>query len=255
MKIETVNTLEDGRPQYRLGDAVLLRGVPCGRLAFNYVATDQQHFNGTVLYEYGLKIDQNNPEPQWEVLRETVARKSQEMKLALPREDELVIHLRMGDTKGFKQPAEIFVDYIMELIHYLVTPITQITIVTALHFGKLLLENQMTKEQVSIAKSNDVRKIRKICDLFSERMIKARLYSHKEIDKDFCFLSNSKYLVLGNGHFSACAAMVSNAKCFIPPWARAGIEVNIDELLNSREDAPPYDLNDTPLKDNSVTKR
>ncbi|MCP4397462.1 MAG: hypothetical protein GY801_09225 [bacterium] len=234
MKIEIVNTLDDGRPQYRLGDAVLIRNTPCGKQAFNYVATDQRHFQGSVLYEYASKIDRKSPEPQWEVLKEVVSHKSQEMKLDPPREDELVIHLRMGDTKGFKLSAENFVDYITDVINCFEMPISQITIVTAIHFGKLLIENQMTKEQVFISIFNDNIKIREICGLFSEKTFNARLYSHKDIDQDFCFLSNSKYLVLGNGHFSVCAAMVSNAECFIPPWARKGIEVNIDELLNSR---------------------
>ncbi|MFC1852295.1 hypothetical protein ACFL27_19025 [candidate division CSSED10-310 bacterium] len=241
MKIEIVNTLDDDRPQYRLGDAVLLRDNSCGKLALKYVATNQRHFKGTVLYEYASKIDQNNPEPQWKVLKEVVLKKTKEMKLDLPREDELVVHLRMGDTKGFKQSAELCVDYLKDVINRFEIPISQITLVTAIHFGKLLLENQMTKEQVLIAKLNNIKKIRKIFDLFSEKKLKARLYSHKDIDKDFCFLSNAKYLVIGNGHFSVCAAMVSNAECFIPPWAGKGIDVNIDELLNSRKDFPQYD--------------
>jgi len=240
MKIEIVNTLDDGRPQYRLGDAVLIRNTPCGKQAFNYVAADRRHFQGRVLYEYASKIDQNSPEPQWEVLKKVVSKKSQEIQLNLPREDELVVHLRMGDTKGFKLSAETFVDYITDLINCFETPLSQITIVTAIHFGKLLIENQMTKEQVFISTLNDIIKIRKIFNLFSEQKLNARLYSNKDIDKDFCFLSNSKYLVLGNGHFSLCAAMVSKAECFIPPWARTGIEINIDELLNSRKDFPQY---------------
>ena len=59
----------------------------------------------------------------------------------------------------------------------------------------------------------------------------ARLYSHEDIDRDFCFLARSKLLVLGNGHFSLSAAKISNARCLVPPWAKTGSELTFDEMI------------------------
>jgi len=188
-----------------------------------------------VLFEYASRIDRSNTGPQWEVLKEVAAEKTRELGLVPPKENELVIHLRMGDRKGFKQSPEALVNYIMELINRINSPMTQITIVTAIHFGKLVLENQWSRQQVSLATLSDNAKLKNIIDLFSEEGHRARLYSHEQIDRDFCFLSNTRLLVLGSGHFSLCAAMVSQAECFIPPWAGSGSMINTNEMLESRK--------------------
>ena len=43
---------------------------------------------------------------------------------------------------------------------------------------------------------------------------------------------NAKLLVMGSGHFSLCAAMISDAICFITPWAKTGSELKFEELIN-----------------------
>lgn len=234
MIIETVNTLEENQPQYRLGDAVLCRDRSCGEQAFAFVAANRESFEGTVFYEYARRIDRSNPDPQWGVLKKVVAEKSRQIDLEFPGEDELVIHLRMGDWKGFKLPAERLVNYVMRLMNRLDFSISKITIVTAIHFGELLLVNQMSGEQVSLAIARDTATVKDIIRLFLENGQAVRIQSSREIERDFCFLANSRLLVLGNGHFSLSAAMVSSAECFIPPWARRGSKFNIDEMLASR---------------------
>lgn len=231
-KIEIVNLIGDGRPQYRLGDAVLKRDASYGLMAFNLVATAKHYFDGTILYEYASKIDRSSNDPQWDVLKKAVARKTRELELEPPKEDELVVHLRLGNQKGFNQSPETFVDYIVGLINGIGAPISQVTIVTAIHYGKSYLVKHENEERVSKDSINNRETVRKIIDLLKEMKIAAVLYSHEDIDKDFCFLSSSKYLVLGKGHFSLCAAMVSDSVIFVPPWARRGAEVDIDELLN-----------------------
>ncbi len=198
------------------------------------MASNRTLFEGTVLFEYASRINRSDHGPQWQVLKEVVSEKTRELGLEPPKENELVIHLRMGDRKGFKRGPETLVNYVMDLIKGIDSPISQITIVTAIHFGRLVLEKQMSAEQVSIATFSDNAKLQNIIGLFSARGRAARLYSHKEIDRDFCFLSNSQLLVLGNGHFSLCAAMVSQAECFVPPWVESGSIFNMSEMLESR---------------------
>ncbi|HIF21318.1 MAG TPA: hypothetical protein EYQ27_05270 [Gemmatimonadetes bacterium] len=234
MKVAIVNTLKDGRPQYRLGDAVLMRHTGFGRKAFAFIADNAHLFQRSVGVEYARSIDRDNPAPQWEVLEEVVRRRCSELDLELPRDDELVVHLRMGDVKGFKLRAEMLVEYIEKSISRLESPIRQVTVVTALHYGRSVLENELTESKLQDAISGELGKIEKVLGLFVESGLQARLHSHDDIDRDFCFLANARTLVLGNGHFSACAALVSRARCFIPPWARSGTEVDIDALLAAR---------------------
>ncbi len=234
MDIKVVNTVEDGNPQYRLGDAVLFRHHRAGKLAMGFVAGDQRSFGDTILYEYSTRIDPEDTGPQWPVLKDIVARKTSALNLSPPREDELVVHLRIGNFKGYKQPAEAFVDYLQDLVDSIAPGVDRLTIVTAIHNGKHYIENK-TEEQLATALVTDFERVKRILDLLLENGISARLYSHDDIDRDFCFLSNARNLVLGNGHFSVCAAMVSNARCFIPPWVDNGEELDLDSLLESRE--------------------
>jgi hypothetical protein len=122
----------------------------------------------------------------------------------------------------------------MDLIDGFDSPVSKITIVTAIHFGKTILENQSSGEQISIATAIDTARVKIIAGQFGQKGQSARIFSSREIDRDFCFLANTRRLVLGNGHFSLCAAMISDAECFVPPWARGGAEQNIDALLESR---------------------
>ncbi len=217
-----------------MGDAVLKRDELYGRQALAFVTSEPLLFEDTILFEYSSRIDLSDPDPQWEVLREVVSAKTKRLSLALPSENELVVHLRMGDVKGFKLPEESFVDYINKVIASANTRFTRVTIVSAIHFGRTLLMNRTSRQQIRSAVENDRKKIRNIVDLIAETGLKARLYSHEDIDKDFCFLSSSEHLVLGNGHYSLCAAMISSADIFVPYWARNGVDVDIDFLLNAK---------------------
>ena len=219
VKIETVNTLENDSPQYRLGDAVIYRHARGGERALAYVANSPQHFSGTFVYEYASKINRDDPDPQWAVLRDIVLRRSREREFEQPGADELVIHLRLGDTKGYKLTADVFVDYVVRLLDSLETRIHCVRIVTALHFGKLVLEDAHRADTMAGDISGDIIKVHQVMALFSARSIQASVYSHQNIDQDFSFLVHARYLLLGNGHFSLCAAMISGAQCFVPPWA------------------------------------
>lgn len=219
MNVEFVNTLEGKVPQYRLGDAVFFRHADSGKRAFNAVLTNPELFTGTILHTYATRIDRESTDPQWHILKDVVAEKTREIGLVPPREDELVVHLRMGDEKGFKLSPEVFVNYMDNIVTQERYTLDRITIVTALHYGKVRL-TKMGEEEVRSVTRREIHKVRAMVDLLSERGISTRIYSHQQIDLDFCYLANSRYLVLGNGHFSLCAAQISDALCAVPPWVR-----------------------------------
>ncbi len=140
----------------------------------------------------------------------------------------------MGDGKGYKPPPERLFNYIEVVLQELECSIAKVTIVTASHFGRSLLENKLTPAQLEKERHRDNICLSQILELLERRDVKTRIYSHSDIDQDFCFLSGAKYLVLGNGHFSLCAMMVSDAQVFVPPWTRMGSQIDINPLIISK---------------------
>jgi hypothetical protein len=238
MQVEAVNLARDGRPQYRLGDAVLKRNTRYGKAAFRAAANNEDCFAGTILHEYACRIDASSDDPQWPILRDIVAKKSANLGIELPAPDELVVHLRLGDSKGYRRPAANLVDYLADIIARSHPEISTATIVTAIHFGQTYI-HKVGRKRIDCETSADRDRALDIVRLSAERGIRARLYSHADVDRDFCFLASARHLVLGNGHFSLCGAMISDATVFVPPWSRRGTYVDIDSLLESRPQATP----------------
>ena len=236
MRVEAVNLRSDGRPQYRLGDAVIRRDKGYGRAALQMVARAESFFEGTILYEYARRIDRDSDAPQWGVLADVVRRKARQLEIDGPRKDELVAHLRLGNDKGYVRTAAAFVDYVTGILDGLWPVVSTVSVVTAIHFGATYLDLH-GGEKLEKTSADHRNKVREIMDLFAARETEARLISHADVDTDFCYLANSEVLVLGNGHFSLCGAMISDAVIFVPPWARSGTDLDIDELLRSRDPA------------------
>lgn len=234
MKLEVVNLRGDGRPQYRLGDAVLRRDQAYGRAALDMVARAGRFFEGTLLHGYAHRIDRDSPAPQWPVLRGLVRHTSQRLGFDLPGNDELIVHLRLGNAKGYAGAATTFVDSIVAILDDLGPAVSSVSVVTAVHFGATFLDRHRDGDRPARAAAEHRRTVAEIMQLLSVRNLAARLISRADVDLDFCTLANARYLVLGNGHFSLCAAMVSDAVTFVPSWARSGTDLNVDELLHSR---------------------
>lgn len=230
--IELVNEPIDGRPQYRIGDAVLMRRHQHGRNALGIVLRNPEYFRCSILYDYAKKIDKENPDPQWRILKEVVTTYATEKKYDLPDNNELVIHLRLGNVKDYKGAPELLVEYTMDLVGGINVDVHAITVVTAVHFGETFYKGKSSRQEVSESVRHYADKTGRILELLATQGFAARLYSHREIDRDFSYLAHSKYLVLGNGLFSLCAAMISEAQCFVPPWAKTGTKLEFREMID-----------------------
>ncbi|MEM7584917.1 MAG: hypothetical protein AAF560_16105 [Acidobacteriota bacterium] len=234
-RVEVVNLKSDGRPQYRLGDAILKRDERYGRQALSMVANAKDCFEGTILYEYARRIDRDSSDPQWPVLFDVVRRKIPRLAIARPAEDELVAHLRLGNVKGYHYPATDLVDYVAAVLDHLPAEVARVSLVTAVHFGQGYLDQHDGGTQLQDDIAGYREKVAEILSLFGERGIEAKLVSHPDADTDFCYLAQAQTLILGNGHFSLCAAMISGAWTFVPPWATRGTYVDVGQLLGSRD--------------------
>lgn len=239
LNLEWVNFANNGEPQYRIGDAVLMRHHRFGRYALQMVMDNPDRFETSVLFQYGTKIDPDNADPQLSVLRQVVDTHLLKNRLD-PPEDELVVHLRLGNVKGFNRAPEVFTNYIKKLIRTSEYQTEQVTIVSALHFGKTFFKGNLSSDKAKEISRGYEDQVGQIMVLLNEAGIDARVYSHADIDRDFCFLSTARNLVLGNGHFSIAAAAISNARCFLPPWFRTGSELDIHDLLGARLEMDPF---------------
>jgi hypothetical protein len=238
MTIASVNFDDAARVQYRLGDAVLMRSAAYGRRAMEMVASNDS-FEGSLLHTYAARIDRGSADPQWSILQQLVQERVASADLPQPARNELVVHLRLGNGKGFDQSGE----KPERLVRYVVDTATaertdQVVVVTAIHFGASHLRKHCDGNQIAIETRQAQQVADQIMGQLSDAGLDVRLHSDEDIDEAFCFLAGAHRLVLGNGHFSLCAAMISNAKVFVPSWARPGSSVDIDSLLRSRAPAP-----------------
>lgn len=165
-------------------------------------------------------------------MKEIVTSYAAEKNYDLPGSNELVIHLRLGNVKNYKGTPELLVDYTMDLIGGINVDVRAITVVTAVHFGETFYKGKSSRQEVSESVRHYADKTGRILELLANQGFAAGLYSHREIDRDFSYLAHSKYLVLGNGLFSLCAAMISEARCFVPPWAKTGTELEFGEMID-----------------------
>ena len=232
MSLSIVNLHGTEHPQYRLGDAVLKRDTSYGKQAFERATAEPSPFPGSLLDSYARLINHASTDPQWKILRAVTRRRTADLRLELPRTDELVVHLRLGNAKGFDQPVETFVDYLTQM--RTAEGFERLTIVSAIHFGALYVAKHRESAQVESEISEATSTVARIIEELVAAGLDVQLRSNDEIDDDFCYLAGARRMVLGNGHFSLCAAMVSEATVFVPPWARSGAEVDVDQLLQSR---------------------
>jgi hypothetical protein len=228
LSISHVNTLEE-KPQYRLGDAILFsKHTYWGKEAYNLVSSAPKHFRNSLLYKYSRLVSEGARLPDWKVLRGLVDNKITKNKLEIPFHNELVVHLRMGDDKGgVSLQGDKVVGYIRKTAQSL--GVKRIAIVTALHFGRNWIYEH-TRSELELEKKLNLNKINEIISGLNGSL-SVRVMSRDDIDADFCFLTKAPYLIIGNGHFSVCAAMCGRGSLFIPPWVNNPF-ISDEALLN-----------------------
>ncbi len=254
-QVRLVNANPDLRPQYRLGDAVVLRAQSAGQQIARRILQNAEAFRHTILYRYLEQIDLLDPDPRWDTLREVVRAHSTQPRVSKPDPDELVIHLRMGDHKGYQGSVEEFVAFVRHVVERWETPINRVTVVTAIHFGESLIRNRLTAAQLEAHAERVVGRIRRIVEALSTVLPSAAVYSHDDVDTDFCYLANAVNLVPCGGNFSLCAAMISDAEICVPPWANSAGSIDIRESLATTSRPPGPVINGGSGKGSSPENR
>ena len=193
-----------GRGLYRLGEAAMkIKG------AMAEIIDPKNNFHNTIGHKYVTEVVlqylnkttmKNNRSSDIGLLRSLVSEYIQLNNCSLPKDDELVIHLRMGDSNRVND-SHHFISVITPIIDK-VRP-RHITIVTAVHncFEEALLKDN------SIILSD-------ITEFLSSTHIPFKIKS-SDVDADFCYLVTAKHLAISNGNFSLIAGLC-NENCLYP---------------------------------------
>ena len=182
-----IQTLNTGIVKYRLGDAVLLGNSAIGvaRGVLN------EKFKGTIGYEY---VSKSSALADIKRLNGLIDKHIKLHNYKLPDDDEVVVHLRIGDNGEPHRPRGKLIDSDSEfnrlvgLIKDAASGFSdKITVVTAMHSVDGPQDDHYS-----------------VVDLLCER-IPVTIKSSANVDEDFCYLARAKKLIVTKGNFSDLA--------------------------------------------------
>ena len=181
-----IQSLNTGIVKYRLGDAILLRNSAIGTARGVLHPT----FKGTIGYEY---VSMNDTAGDIECMNRLIDKHIELHNYKLPEDDEVVVHLRIGDNGPPNRRRNKLVkdgefDRLVKLIKETARGFSdRIVVVTAVH-------------SVEGAGDSEYGIVKRLC---SE--IPVTIKSSPNIDEDFCYLARAKRLVVTKGNFSDLA--------------------------------------------------
>lgn len=204
MKDYTNQVQELTNNPYRFSDVFSL-GIPETDIILN-----DPRYAESILAEY---LTTKKRDKDISTLKEVTNRHSQ--KYSKPDENELVFHLRLGDA-GWDQFN--FIDELDKYIHK--DQFSKITVVTALHFGNRNENYSRSnytegggitwKRQKHLTYAWDF--LYKLENKINSIGYDLNIYSHKNVDKDICYMTQSNYFVPHYRRFSALMLALLNDK-------------------------------------------
>jgi hypothetical protein len=188
---------------YRISDLVYRLGVRWEQ--DRQTILSDQRFRGTILHRY---LTEMKHEEDFTTLRIATQRRSAALSIDQARDDELVVHLRLGDVmetaKHLRTPRlrkmAIIYDEFAGRLNLDMTSIRRATIVTALHFGANDQRGRFFASDT--ARRNSLSFLNHVAGQFIDQGLAVRLRSSDNIDADFCFMASSRHFLLGQSGMS-----------------------------------------------------
>jgi hypothetical protein len=187
---------------YRFGDVIMHKGFYWKESTKHIL--ENKEFEDSILRNYieacpNKNLNNKNPE-YTKLLLNIVNKKIKEKKYILPENNELVIHLRLGDVvnhdwflqKNYKKIIESYVKK-----HNVV----KVTFCTAFHYGNYTEKNLWIYDDDK-HKKNILKLSEKLNNIIKIPNIYIDFISSKNPDDDFIYMVNSKYFVNDSGGFS-----------------------------------------------------
>ena len=198
---------------YRIADLFAGIGIRFQRDR-NSILTDPQYKN-TILFDH-LQSKQKNRDIL--TMQKTIDRHIALHNYPTPEENELVMHLRLGDALDEKKHLDNYYKtykYLKKKIDF--KKFSKVSIVTALHFGHF---DDHPEGPLYIfskkAKENSFTFFRYVESQINESGHSVNLISSDNIDQDFCYMAKSQWFVQSKRGFShlICKLLPNSAKFF-----------------------------------------
>lgn len=190
-----IQILNNGKAKYRLGDAILLQN---GASLSEKGVTNEQYKN-TIGYDYCKATTEC---ANIELVNKLIDEHIEKNNFTLA-EDELVIHLRIGENKfgpcgNRKDPSKSKTvdseDEVDKLVSLVDDNFKRVVIVTAMH--------QVKNPEDSMYKSFEL-----LYNKLQNKGFDVSIKSSANIDEDFCYISRAKNFIPTHGNFSVLAGL------------------------------------------------
>ena len=176
-----------------------------------------EKYNETILQEY-LKMNGLYNKPNLEVLLKLIKKYNSDNNLPIPQNNEIVIHLRMGDV--VVHDWFLSKNYI-KLINNILNKnnnINKLTFVTCFAYQEWSKESLHLRKNAPLweyTEEKQNKNIEKINILFNDILhffpnMEINIYSNCDIDKDMCYCVLSKNFIHDNGGFSNLLLELNN---------------------------------------------
>ena len=204
--IDKIKTLKHNS-DYRVADILFKKGERWEHSA-NMVLVNEK-YNDTILQTY-LKLNSISKNYNLRMLLDIIEIYNKNNNLPIPEENEVVLHLRMGDV--VVKSSFLSKDYI-NLLNNLVNKnpnINKITIVTCFAYGEWSAESLHLRKKAPLwnytekKQQENISKLKTLIQKINNNFPKINLdiMSNYEIDKDICYCVLSKNFIMDIGGFS-----------------------------------------------------
>lgn len=185
---------------YRVTDLILRKGVRWEEDR-QTILSDKQ-YAGSILFKYLTKKRYEN---DLGTLQDIIHDHINVHNVEQPREDELVVHLRLGDVmddydkRTYDNCLAMYKNFAAR-IPLKKLPVDRATIVTAMHFGANEKNGKYFFSERAKTRSYKIAEL--VATQLVERGLDVRFFSHDDVDLDFCYMVGSHYFVKGQSKLS-----------------------------------------------------
>ena len=209
--LQKVSILKENQT-YRIGDIFFGTGIRFQRDS-DSILTDPQ-YKSTILFDY---LQDKQKERDISTMQKVIDHHIDLHNYPTPGENELVIHLRLGDILQHKKTINYYhetYDRLNKKINF--KDFSKISIVTALHFGSFSNHPKGPKFMFSEkAQEESFTVLRCVESQINAAGHSVNLISSDNIDKDFCYMVKSRWFIKSQGGFSRLISnlLSDSSKC------------------------------------------
>ena len=186
---------------YRVADVVYRRGKRWREDTKTIIKNPA--FKNTILFDY---LTEKRHERDFKTFGKIVHRHSEKNQYRLADPTHLVVHMRLGDVMTMYRQRDCRTIYsnFYKRVNITDLPISNVTLVTAFHFGHNDIHKKYFYNTTAIKKSWNI--VKDFERQTHDAGLKLELFSNENVDEDICFMASSRFFVKGSTALSTIIA-------------------------------------------------